>query len=44
MYKYEAKIAELERIVGQLTMENALLKSIAETRRVEQGCWREVVY
>ena len=26
MYKYEARIAELERMVGQLTMENALLK------------------
>ncbi len=26
MYKYEARIAVLERMVGQLTMENALLK------------------
>lgn len=26
MYKYEARIGELERMVGQLTMENALLK------------------
>ncbi len=25
-YTYEARIAELERMVGQLTMENALLK------------------
>lgn len=26
MYGYEARIAELERMIGQLTMENALLK------------------
>ena len=26
IYKYEARIAELERMIGQLTMENALLK------------------
>jgi len=26
LYKEEAKIAELERLLGQLTMENALLK------------------
>jgi transposase len=26
IYKYEARIAELERLIGQLTMENALLK------------------
>jgi transposase len=26
LYKYEARIAELERLIGQLTMENALLK------------------
>jgi transposase len=26
MYKHEARIAELERMVGQLTMENAFLK------------------
>jgi transposase len=25
-YKYEARIAELERLIGQLTMENVLLK------------------
>jgi transposase len=25
-YKYEARVAELERMIGQLTMENALLK------------------
>jgi transposase len=26
MYKYEARVAELERMVGQLTMENSVLK------------------
>lgn len=29
-YKYEARIAELERMIGQLTMENALLKKALE--------------
>lgn len=28
VYKEEARIAELERMVGQLTMENALLKKV----------------
>ena len=29
-YKDEARIAELERMVGQLTMENALLKKVLQ--------------
>ena len=29
-YTDEAKIAELERMIGQLTMENALLKKVAQ--------------
>ena len=41
MYKYEAKIAELERMVGQLTMENALLKKalqrLEERVRLSRG-------
>jgi transposase len=28
IYKEEARIAELERMIGQLTMENALLKKV----------------
>lgn len=41
MYKYEARIAELERMVGQLTMENALLKKalqkLEERVRLSRG-------
>ena len=35
LYKHEARIADLERMIGQLTMENALLKK-ALTRVEEQ--------
>lgn len=41
IYKYEARIAELERMVGQLTMENALLKKalqkLEEQVRMKRG-------
>jgi transposase len=36
LYKEEAKIAELERLLGQLTMENALLKKAL--LRLEARC------
>ena len=32
-YTNEAKIAELERLIGQLTVENAFLKKMLEQRR-----------
>jgi transposase len=41
IYKYEARIAELERMVGQLTMENTLLKKalqkLEEQARMKRG-------
>lgn len=43
-YRDEARIGELERLVGQLAMENALLKSLAAARGAtpptERG-WRQ---
>lgn len=41
-YRYEARIGELERMIGQLTMENSLLKKVLEKLQGQGGLSRTV--
>jgi len=40
IYRYEARIAELERMVGQLAMENAVLKKALQRLEAQVGLKR----